>query len=134
MGAPSFVAEGRQLVEELRRELRAAAGAAAAASVPRTKDLDAKLASLEGSVLSAGRAAREAAAAAGVKLPEALARESRGQFEAIVMALRQELARAMEVRAAYLPTTHTPLPLSRCFQLGSSSQLTTCSPRAAVAL
>ncbi|GLC43027.1 hypothetical protein PLESTM_001414800 [Pleodorina starrii] len=85
-----LLADARGAIEEVRRELRGQNTTAA-----RLGTIEARLSSLEGSILSAGRSAREAAAGLGL-LPERLGAEQRSQLEGLVAALRLELRRAAE--------------------------------------
>ncbi|GIM16319.1 hypothetical protein Vretimale_18950 [Volvox reticuliferus] len=86
----TLLAEARSAIEEVRRELRGQNTTAA-----RLGTIEARLSSLEGSILSAGRSAREAAAGLGV-LPERLQVEQRAVLEGLVAAMRVELRRAAE--------------------------------------
>ncbi|GIL62532.1 hypothetical protein Vafri_16747 [Volvox africanus] len=86
----ALLAEARSAIEDVRRELRGQNTTAA-----RLGTIEARLSSLEGSILSAGRSAREAAAGLGL-LPERLQAEQRAVLEGLVAAMRVELRRAAE--------------------------------------
>ncbi|KAJ9505733.1 hypothetical protein QJQ45_029267 [Haematococcus lacustris] len=77
-----LLAEARTAIEDVRRELRVQA-----ASSSKLSGMEARLSSLEGSVLSAGRAVREAGTGLAA-VPDRLQRELRAQFDAIVTAAR----------------------------------------------
>ncbi|EFJ48920.1 hypothetical protein VOLCADRAFT_90230 [Volvox carteri f. nagariensis] len=89
----ALLADARGALEEVRRELRGQNTTAA-----RLGTIEARLSSLEGSILSASRSAREAAAGLGV-LPERLQSEQRAVLEGLVGAMRLELRRAAEALA-----------------------------------
>eukprot|EP00198_Chlamydomonas_reinhardtii_P004308 XP_001693644.1 predicted protein [Chlamydomonas reinhardtii] len=85
-----LLGEARSAIDDVRRELKGQSTTAA-----RLATIEARLSSLEGSILSVGRAAREAAAGLGM-LPERLGGEQRVVLEGLVGAMRVELRRAAE--------------------------------------
>ncbi|KAG2443420.1 hypothetical protein HXX76_001778 [Chlamydomonas incerta] len=85
-----LLGEARAAIDDVRRELKGQNTTAA-----RLSTIEARLSSLEGSILSVGRAAREAAAGLGM-LPERLGGEQRAVLEGLVGAMRVELRRAAE--------------------------------------
>ncbi|GFH25238.1 uncharacterized protein HaLaN_23171, partial [Haematococcus lacustris] len=89
-----LLAEARTAIEDVRRELRVQA-----ASSSKLSGMEARLSSLEGSVLSAGRAVREAGTGLAA-VPDRLQRELRAQFDAIVTAVRSEAMRASMTRSS----------------------------------
>ncbi|GFR52203.1 hypothetical protein Agub_g14743, partial [Astrephomene gubernaculifera] len=89
----SLLADARGALEEVRVELRGQNTTAA-----RLATIEARLSSLEGSILSAGRSAREAAAGLTL-LPERLQSEQRGALEGLLVGVRAELRRAAEALA-----------------------------------
>ncbi|GAX74132.1 hypothetical protein CEUSTIGMA_g1581.t1 [Chlamydomonas eustigma] len=89
-GSQGLLSDARMAIDEVRKELKTQAAAAS-----RLNTMESRLSSLEGSILSAGRSAREAAAGLSL-VPEMLQREHRSQQDSTVAAVRSELKRAVE--------------------------------------